>query len=98
MNCPPEVAEILLKILDEGLIRIRALGWSGDPQRCALEADHLHNLPSLIAKFSRERLEYYWKAERPGFIEASSRNGLTGFEPLWERLHSLLQALPVQPD
>ncbi len=53
MNCPPEVAEILLEILQNGLLRIRMLGWSDAGHRCAIEADHLHNLPHLLTHFSR---------------------------------------------
>ena len=81
MNCPPAIAEVLLQILHEGLLRIRSSGWQNDVARCAREADHLHNLPSLLSNYSPERLRYYWEAER------------TGVEPFaahWARLEQLL--------
>jgi hypothetical protein len=86
MECPAEVAEILLEVLQAALLRARARGWAGDAPGCAVEADHVHNLPSLIHHFSEERLRYYWEVERVSFttrIEAADRRA---FEPLWERL------------
>ena len=49
MVCPPEIAEILLGIIEWGLIDIRVLGWDGHADRCAVEEDHIHNLPRLLA-------------------------------------------------
>src|SRR5207248_763300 len=46
MQCPPEIVEIVAHILQVGLVRIRALGWQNNAGRCAVEADHLHNLPT----------------------------------------------------
>ena|SRR5437773_1235522 len=86
MNCPPEIAEILLAILRTGLLRIRALSWSNDSRRCAVEADHLHNLPSLLTDFSLDRLQYYWDAERVGYLSQSTKEEVVLFEPDWKRL------------
>ncbi len=86
MQCPPEIAEIVCEILQMGLLRIRACGWARNPERCAVEADHLHNLPGLLADFKPELLEYYWRAERAGFIESSTLADVKGFEPLWKVL------------
>jgi hypothetical protein len=86
MQCPPEVAEIVCEILRTGLLRIRALGWDRNPGRCAIEADHLHNLPALIASFDPQRLEYYWDAERVAFIKQSRPEDIAAFEPLWQGL------------
>jgi hypothetical protein len=33
------------------------------------EADHLHNLPQLLADYHPDRLRYYWDIERPSFIK-----------------------------
>jgi hypothetical protein len=41
-----ELRAVLLNILTTGLLRIRAYGWNGQVDLCALEADHLHNLPN----------------------------------------------------
>jgi hypothetical protein len=83
MQCPPEIAEIVCAILRTGLLRIRAFG---DAHRCALEADHLHNLPGLLANYKPELLDYYRRVERVGFIERSTPEDVQGFEPLWKGL------------
>jgi hypothetical protein len=93
MNCPSEVAAVLLDILEMGILRVRAVGWSGDPARCAIEADHIHNLPRLLSDYSPERLRYYWVAERPGFVAQTHSQGLKSFEPLWQRLGELMEKL-----
>lgn len=88
MKCPPEIAEILLAILQTGLLRIRALAWSDDSRRCAVEADHLHNLPSLLTNYSVDLLQYYWNVERTSFMSQNAEEEAPGFEPHWKRLES----------
>src|SRR5437867_2363694 len=83
MQCPPEIAEIVCEILRTGLLRIRALG---DARRCALEADHLHNLPGLLADYKPGLLDTYWRVERLAFIERSMPEDVQAFEPLWQVL------------
>ena len=99
MQCPPEIMKILAAILRTGLLRIRSLGWNENPERCAIEADHLHNLPALLADFKPELLDYYWTCERPSFIQQCSSEGVTGFEPLWEALanHVGNEAISTKP-
>ena len=86
MHCPEEVQTIVTRILEVGLLRCRAAAWSGDAARCAIEANHLHNLPSLLNEFSAEKLKYYWDTERAGFVEASSDVTISEFYPLWDAL------------
>jgi hypothetical protein len=86
MKCPSEIGDIVLAILQRGLLRIRAFGWAGDDQRCAIEADHLHNLPALLTHFSSDMLRYYWEVERPSFQSQSEGQSLTEFEALWDQL------------
>jgi len=83
MQCPLPIAEIVCEILRTGLLRIRVLS---DADRCALEADHLHNLPGLLADYKPELLEYYWRVERACFIERSTPEEAAGFEALWKSL------------
>lgn len=90
MPCPPEIAEILLEILQLGLLRIRALGWSGNGAGCASEADHLHNLPALLRNYSPEQLRYYWEVERPAYSSRGDGDP-AAFAAAWERLHHLLK-------
>ena len=88
---PTDASRIVLEILKLGTLRIRALGWAGDARRCAIEADHLHNLPDLLLTPSSALLSYYWEAEKPAFEQASSEAELARFRPLWDELQSHLQ-------
>jgi hypothetical protein len=101
MNCPADIASILLSILSTALLRARAGGWSGEAESCALEADHVHNLPDLLGNFSPAVLRYYWEAERTAFIDRSAAAGRSTapFEPLWERLrpHVVPSSEPAFP-
>ncbi len=83
MQCPPEIAVIVCEILRTGLLRIRV---SQDSDRCALESDHLHNLPSLLADYKPELLEYYWNVERPTMKDRCKPVDVQQFEPLWKML------------
>ncbi len=91
MTCSPEIAEILQDMLQLGLLRIRSAGWSNDPSAAAAEADHLHNLPSLLKDFSWDRLLYYWDAERPAYLAQASDDGSRAFEHCWQRLHTAME-------
>lgn len=68
------------------MLRIRASGWAGDSARCAIEADHLHNLPSLLRDYSPARLNYYWEAERSRYMAQSTEADCALFKPLWDEL------------
>jgi hypothetical protein len=93
LNCPPPIADILLSILQYGLVRIRLRGWQNDADYCAREADHLHNLPELLMDFSPERLLYYWEFERTTYANQMDPEGVGHYGPLWERLRNLLPSL-----
>jgi hypothetical protein len=95
MNCQPEIAGVLLDLLNQGILRIRSLAWGKDSEWCAIEADHVHNLPSLLLNYSDERLKYYWKVERVCFLRQMTSDerrlkSLTDFESLWLRLAPLV--------
>jgi hypothetical protein len=93
MKSSPEVSQLLSEILTTGLLRVRALGWSGDAERCAIESDHIHNIPDLLAHFSPERLVYYWDVERNSYIKQTPPPQLAIWEPLWRELQIQLEAL-----
>ncbi len=88
MTCPPDVATILLEILAQGVLQARAAGWSGDAAWAAAEADHVHNLPGLLADYSPAHLRYYWDAERPAYLARVTPDRESAFRPLWEQLRS----------
>jgi hypothetical protein len=50
---------LLFEIIKVGVPRIRCSGWAGDAERCADEADHIHNLPDAVSSPSKEKLQYY---------------------------------------
>ncbi len=85
MQCPQEIAEVLGQILHWGLLRIRTYS---NPRRSQVEADHLHNLPALLTKYSPDLLDYYWTVERPSYIARTMDS--QHYEPLWERLAILM--------
>jgi hypothetical protein len=93
MNDSSGIADILLEILTTGLLRIRALGWSGDAKRCAIEADHIHNLPHLVTHCDPDRLVYYWEVERPSYVNQTEPAQLAVWEPLWGQLQIHVEAL-----
>jgi hypothetical protein len=95
MTCPPAVATILLDILAQGLLRIRAAASSGDTAQAALEADHLHNIPALLQHYSPELLRYYWEVERPDYAARISAAARTEWEPLWSALAAELEEAAV---
>jgi hypothetical protein len=95
MNCPPEIAAVLLDILTQGLLLARSAGWAGDAQRAALEAEHLHNIPGLLKDFSMERLRYYWDAERPGYARCLTADDHAFWSPLWDKLRDLIENCPA---
>jgi hypothetical protein len=92
MNCPDRVARILLAILKTAVLRIRAAGWRGDAGLCAVEADHVHNVPDLLTDFSIDGLRFYWEVVKPAYARASGATDLTDFRPLWDELEQFLES------
>ena len=86
--CPADVKEPLLLILEAGLQEIRN---SPDADSCRAMGQHLHNLPKLIRKYSPQRLDYYWEAERPPFIRRVGQKSLPPFAAAWQRLEPLVR-------
>ena len=86
MHCPVEIAEVVLPILEYGLTRIRCFAWQRQFGRCALEADHIHNLPDLLADYSPQKLYYYWNAERTEYVRQVGVDQAVGWDELWQRL------------
>lgn len=88
MNCPQPFLEPLTEILKIGLLNIRLAAAKGDAQRCYVEADHLHNLPSLICNYRQELLKFYLEVEKPTFEKNSVGADLRLFEQQWAKLIS----------
>lgn len=94
-NCPAEVADALTSILRESILLIRMAGNGDDADYCAVEANHIHNLPALLRNYDRSRLERYltWAqtAYASGFQKRFDRPP-TMFMPDWERLENYLRS------
>lgn len=91
MNCPEQIADILLQILARGVVSARAAGWSEKLELATLEADHVHNLADLVRQYDLEKLVYYWDHERPSYIFQYKRlvgNEPTRFTELWQALQA----------
>jgi len=86
-----EIKQILLNILQIGILNARAAAWGNDSERCAIEADHIHNLPSLVRDLEMKRLLYYYDISRSSFIHQSSNTKL--FDRDWARLGDIISEI-----
>ncbi len=93
MRGPDEISDALGEIRSAGLLRICAAGSSGDAEACAVEADHLHNVPELLGRYRPELLRYYWDVERAAFLRQCGGVGTEVFEGSWRRLERCLPEL-----
>lgn len=94
MHRQAEVAEILLRILERGLLRIRVLGVTGQSELCTVEADHLHNLPMLVQEPRLDLLSYYYNVERVAFL--AQADSADQFNSDWDQLGTILKQLTDQ--
>lgn len=84
--------EILLAIIKTAFLNIRCLGEAGRAVECAVEADHVHNIPELLATEDEAKYQYYWDIERLEYLRRLSQaepGCRASFEPLWEELERI---------
>ncbi len=95
-----------LEILAWSLLRIRAAGYDGDAAVCAIEAEHVHNIPSLIGEPNEQRHEYYIEAERGLYLKrlrdlggGENRRQPRRFDEPWSVLASIagVELADVEP-
>ena len=60
--------DIALQILRNAILQIRVAGWQGRAAYCAVEADHIHNLPELLNNYRPHHLNYCIDLEIPGYL------------------------------
>jgi hypothetical protein len=83
---------IYVEILRFGLIGLRNSAQSGQIDYCAVESEHLHNIPSLIGETNELRHQFYYEQERTLYLERLDREiwgvafTLGRYEELWKRL------------
>lgn len=93
MRCPDKIAGCLSRIVSLALVNVRGFGLTqGDAKRCAIEADHVHNLPGVMANFSVGALRYYLDVARPEYVRqvTKEKGTLSMFQPLWDELEAYL--------
>jgi hypothetical protein len=87
--------KIYLEILGVALLRIRELARAGRAGDCAIEADHVHNIPSLIGERNELRHAYYFETERNHYLERVDQTipghkfTSSRFAQLWTQLEAL---------
>ncbi len=90
MSYPDQINKAILEILQTACLSIRAAGWKDDTRYCALEADHVHNMPSLLLKPNLEGLKYYLEVSRADYLkqikEMDSGRQPLGCESQWRIL------------
>ena len=86
---------IYVQILHHGLLRIRDSAALGHLQYCAIESEHLHNIPSLVGETNEKRHEHYFDKERNYYLERLDRTipnldyTLRRYDELWAQLKQL---------
>jgi hypothetical protein len=58
-----------LDLLHRGLVQLRNFAHGGNAELCRIEADHLHNIPSLLYEDNEHRHEYYIRGERGLYLQ-----------------------------
>lgn len=86
---PDDVQHAFVEILCHTLLSIRA---AQDTELTFTLADHAHNIPHLLERYSPELFRFYWDTERPCFLQEMKRLGqpLDLFQEPWavlERHH-----------
>lgn len=71
--------EAYLELLTHGLPAVRNLAQSEELDLCQIEADHLHNIPSLINEENELRHQYYIEKERELYLERLRQLGETAY-------------------
>lgn len=82
--------EVYLDILRVGLLSIRGAAHDGNSEQCHAEADHLHNLPELLANLGHQGLHnYYWTVTRQSYLSVSKPEFACRYEVLWRELEEI---------
>jgi hypothetical protein len=84
-DCPETLRLAFLDLLTWTLVKIRY--ESSNAKLCFALADHMHNVPELLARYRPRLLAYYWEAERPAFLRKLAEIGREppeAFDALWE--------------
>lgn len=94
MSREEELRQILLEIIRDGILTCRINGWGGNAANCAIEADHIHNLPDLVLNLSLEYLTYYYDVSRAVYMKETP--AAARFSKQWERLGAILEEMRAE--
>jgi hypothetical protein len=88
-----ERQQTYLMILNTAILRIRFLGGLGMAKACAVEADHIHNLPRLLMNPSHDGEQLYLEVDRKVYEACVPEVRCSvviepSFEPLWKELQA----------
>jgi hypothetical protein len=61
--------EAYLGLLHRGLVLLRNYAGAGRVELCRIEADHLHNVPTLLFEDDEQRHVYYLTQERGLYLD-----------------------------
>lgn len=86
-----EVKDALTEIVYYGILLIRSEARAGNVTRCAIEADHLHNLPNLINNYSDERLFCYYPNEVTSYLATTKGVNVNCYRPAWAIIDQYLK-------
>ena len=68
-----------LDLLHHGLVLLRNFAHAGQVELCRIEADHLHNIPTLLDEPNEHRHEYYIRGERGLYLQRLREIGATEY-------------------
>lgn len=68
-----------LTVLHHGLVMVRNSAYGGQIDLCRIEADHLHNIPSLPGEINESRHLYYIEDERGLYLDRLRKLGATEY-------------------
>ena len=68
-----------LGLLHRGLVLLRNYAGGGRVELCRVEADHLHNIPTLLFEDDEHRHAYYLTQERGLYLERLRKLGATEY-------------------
>src|SRR4051794_849204 len=66
-----------LELLQHGLVLLRNYAQAGRVDLCRVEAEHLHELPTLVGEVSELRHEYYLRGTRGLYLQQLRELGAT---------------------
>jgi hypothetical protein len=84
-----------LGILERGILNVRTLLARADVEQAIVEANHIHNIPSLLSDEAAHSEGEYWEIARAGYLRDSKPGWPSAFRLMWETLDPANAAAPV---